>query len=130
MSLFRITCLYTLHSRPEFLESNTVRNLKVFSKSGQSCLQTYNIKFSSLLCFFSSSFPVYFQCTSSLFPVYFQSTSSLIPVYFQSTSSLLLVYFQSTSSLLPVFFQSTSSLLLGVHLCVKFLIFYEIITNW
>ena len=51
-------------------------------------------------------------------PLLNQSPSSFI----QFTSCLLpvsSVYFQSTSSLLPVFIQ-----LLGVHLCVKFSIFY------
>ena len=65
--------------------------------------------------------PVYFQSTSSLF----QSTSNPLPVYFQSTSSLLSVYFQSTSS-----FHPDSSQLPRVHFCVKYLIFYEINTNW
>ena len=102
MSLFRITCLYTLHSRPEFLESNTVRNLKVISKTDQKVLLSLEIRHKILsLC---SPFPVYFQFF--FIPHQFQFSSSPCKVRLQ-----LQVHFHLLSSPLPVVLHPFSSML-------------------
>ena len=97
MSLFRITCLYTLHSRPESLESNTVRNLKGISITDQKPMLSleiqHEIQWPSIL--------LWVQSTSSFLPFLVNSNYNALQVLIKSNSSFIVphqVHFHFLSS--------------------------------